>query len=132
MTICRKFRVRRLKQALNNLRLTILHTLTQLLVLRDYFIFLRMEDHQIKQSYRLKTNTTHTPPTKMKKTHHLNKLTLVYLKDFHTGEQLSDTNTEVKEKVETFFVILRGKYLLTNGEQLIFHGQQEAIFQYVN
>lgn len=70
----------------------------------------------------------------MKKAHHLNKLTLVYLKDFYTGEQLSDTNTEVEEKVEKLFVILlgggedHGKYLLTNGEELIFHGQQEAIF----
>lgn len=42
----------------------------------------------------------------MKKAHHLNKLTLVYLKDFYTGEQLSDTNTEVEEKVEKLFVIL--------------------------
>lgn len=44
----------------------------------------------------------------MKKAHHLNKLTLVYLKDFYTDEQLSDTNTEVEEKVEKLFVILLG------------------------
>lgn len=41
----------------------------------------------------------------MKKAHHLNKLKLVYLKDFHTGGQLLDTNTEVKEKVEKLLVI---------------------------
>lgn len=42
-----------------------------------------------------------------------------------------NTNTEVDEKVEKLFIILwgggHGKYLLTNGEQRIFH-EEEAIF----
>lgn len=42
----------------------------------------------------------------MKKGYYLNKLTLMYMKDFHTLVNiLPDTNTEVNEKVKKLFII---------------------------